>query len=538
MTHSDGQHPADNAGPDQPTPDWTGSSPGGGWQPGQQSAPPRSPYGAPPPPYDQQPQYGNQQPQYWAPQNQQPQHGAPEYGAPQYGNQPPQVGNPQYAAPQYGNQQAPYGTPRGLAPAPGGDGAGPRRGRRRAPMILTALGVVVILLAAAGVWFFAIRDAKSAGGQDTPQLAVSTLLDSVQSKDVVGLADQLDPAESALLLDLRGDAYTQLQRLGVIDRSVAPDGIDLNGTTGIGVSMSGLTYDPTPEQVNDHVAIVKLTGGTVTITADPSKIPFTDSFKELVNAQGQQPETRTYDIGKRVADRDAPVRIATVERAGKWYPSILYTLADRAVQQADLGNPTAADAIPAVGSASPEAAMNALADATVAGDASTLIGLLDPTEMSAAHDYGSLLLKAADYSGAEPMDGVTLSDRTWTVSDTTGGKLVSLGSLTVTTSQGDSTTVKRDGDALEVTENGKTTTYTADDFADLARQFSSGSGDSDARTQAILRQEFTQNLGLGVVMTENDGQWYVSPLRTYSNTMVSLLKGLQPGDLEYLLNGG
>ena len=41
--------------------------------------------------------------------------------------------------------------------------------KSRTPIIVTAIAVVVALLAGAGVWFFAIRDTQSASGQASPQ---------------------------------------------------------------------------------------------------------------------------------------------------------------------------------------------------------------------------------------------------------------------------------------------------------------------------------------------------------------------------------
>ena len=33
-----------------------------------------------------------------------------------------------------------------------------------------------------------------------------------------------------------------------------------------------------------------------------------------------------------------------------------------------------------------------------------------------------------------------------------------------------------------------------------------------------------------------DGKWYVSPVRSFSDIFVSLLKGLEPGDVDYLIS--
>ena len=37
--------------------------------------------------------------------------------------------------------------------------------------------------------------------------------------------------------------------------------------------------------------------------------------------------------------------------------------------------------------------------------------------------------------------------------------------------------------------------------------------------------------GIGVVATEVDGKWYVSPFRTYSELFLTLMRGLEPKDI-------
>jgi hypothetical protein len=33
-----------------------------------------------------------------------------------------------------------------------------------------------------------------------------------------------------------------------------------------------------------------------------------------------------------------------------------------------------------------------------------------------------------------------------------------------------------------------------------------------------------------------DGKWYVSPVRSFGDVFTSLLKGLEPGDIDYLIS--
>ena len=68
----------------------------------------------------------------------------------------------------------------------------------------------------------------------------------------------------------------------------------------------------------------------------------------------------------------------------------------------------------------------------------------------------------------------------------------------------------------------------------------SGSGAIDAsippQVLKIAGQEFQQLIGTGVVMTQDGNSWYVSPVRSYAEIFVSLLKGLEPSDVDYLIS--
>src|SRR5699024_4876586 len=111
----------------------------------------------------------------------------------------------------------------------------------------------------------------------TPQLAASQMLNSLADRDLLGVAEQLDPTEAALLKDMSTDVLTELKRLGIIE-----DSVDLEQFDGVTISTSNLTFDEAAEeQINDHLTIVKLTGGTVTVGIDGGNIPLTDKVKAL-----------------------------------------------------------------------------------------------------------------------------------------------------------------------------------------------------------------------------------------------------------------
>ena len=408
--------------------------------------------------------------------------------------------------------------------------------KSRTPIVVTAIAVVAALLAGVGVWFFAIRETQSASGQQSPQAAVNALFTSLSNSDPIGLAGQLDPAEASLFTDLNADVLAELKRLDVLGPSASATSL-----TGTSITVSGLTFDPTDETINENLRVVKLTGGTVTIASNPGQLPLSDKIKSTFADQiGQaEPQSQTLNIADAVAANDGPIRIATVQRGGQWYVSLFYSIADNATHQAGLPNPTAADKIAAIGSSSPEAAVDAFVKKAATGDLEGLIALTAPDEMGVLHDYGKVLVNTIDTSdvtsGVSDL-GFTVKDASWAVSDVTGGKKVSLASLTVS-AQGQTATITRDPAAgsLTVDLDGQTQTLDQSTIEDFIAQ-AGGGQDLDPTMVDIVKREFQQVVGLGIVTVQVNGQWYVSPVRSFSDIVVSLLKGLQPSDVDYLIS--
>ncbi len=494
--------------------------------------------------------------------------GAPQNpGGPNYGGQPggPQGWQQQPATGPQGWQQQPATGPQGwqqpttqaFPPAgpggPGGPGApgqpwnvqgpaNPPPSKNRKPLIITAVVVVVALVAAAGVWFFAFKDKNStsttASGQSTPQASVTALFSTLSNSDPIGLADQLDPAEASLFTDLNSDIITELKRLDVLSSDASADTM-----TGTKITVKDLTFAGDNEVINDHLQIVKLTGGTITIESSPTDLPLSDKIKDAFGSEidQAQPQSQTVNIADEVAKNDGdPVRIATVKRGDQWYVSLFYSIADNATHAAGLPNPTAADAIAAQGSDSPEDAVNKLIDAATTGDLETVIAVTPPDEMGALHDYGQLLLDQAD-TGSFSDDvqdlGFTIDDVTWDVSDVTGGKKVSIKSLQIT-AEGQTATIERDPSAgtLTISAPGQAAVTIDDDTIDTYIAQYADTSDLDPQAVEIIKREFKQVIGLGLVTVQVDGKWYVSPVRSFGDVFVSVLKGLEPADIDYLIS--
>ena len=165
--------------------------------------------------------------------------------------------------------------------------------------------------------------------------------------------------------------------------------------------------------------------------------------------------------------------------------------------------------------------------------------MLPPDEMGVLHDYGQVIIDQADAATCRRArgSGRQVQRCQWDVSDVTGGKKLSI--------EDDD----RDGRRPDGHHHARRRARLAD--RDAARQpaivlnedtidtyltDAIGGADLDQQVLDIIKREFKQIIGLGIVTVQVDGKWYVSPIRSVSDIFVSLLKGLEPGDVDYLIN--
>jgi hypothetical protein len=292
--------------------------------------------------------------------------------------------------------------------------------------------------------------------------------------------------------------------------------------------------DAAEEKVNDHLSITKLVDGTITITSDWSKLPLTDSFVENAFPDGKpdvQAETETYDIGDEIAKNDnEPIRIATVKVGDEWYPSLFYTIADYAL--IDAGEQWPAQGIGADGADSPENVVREMLQAASAVDVERMIELTDPDEMAALHDVGPLLVEAA--SGEEPV-GLEITELETAVDDVSGGKRVRITKLTME-AEGETVSMEITGDCVTVAEGGESQELCGADLAEMVAEFAEMGGTELTEEQlGAIERAALGYVHSGVVVTEVDGQWYLSPSRTFGDMSMGFLRKLQPGDLETLI---
>jgi hypothetical protein len=475
--------------------------------------------------------YGQGQPQGYPQQGGQPQQGGYQQGYPQQGQQPgygqqgyPQTG-PQQAFPQTGPQQAQpnygqtqYGGQYGY-PAPE-----PQKKGRKGLVIGVVAAVIAVAAGVGATVFFINRNNSVAAGAETPTTAATNLVTAIGQGDIAGVLTGLAPAERDLMSTLNSETTKELVRLEVYK----PDA-DPNQISGFEMKAENLVFDDAKaERINDRITITKLTGGTLTITSDMSKLPYTQEFIDAAFPRGVQerPQTETVDIAKEIAKNGGePINIATVNVDGEWYPSLFYTLADYALAEENLDWPK--ESIPANGANSPEEAVRGLADAALDADLRRVIELLPPDEMGVLHDVGPVLVEQAGRTQPAPAKIIELETETTSVED---GTKVLLKKLVVEV-EGETGTITKDGECYAAEVQGETQRMCADD---LAREFA-GTGMPPAVEKALTGLVKGMIENTGVVTVEVDGKWYVSPIRSLTDVMVTALKSLEAEDVRALL---
>lgn len=506
---------------------------------------------------------------------QQPQPGA--------SNEPQQLhGQPWQPTPPYGQpSQAPYGQGYGQQPTYGAPTppaapwsttapAAPVK-KKRTGLIVTSI-VAVVALAVAGV-FIAVQqnsnqtagsastsqngtagagggDAGS-GGADTAQSAIQGVLKSFEESDLLGVADQLVPSEASLTSAFTQDIFGQLQRLGIVKADA-----DSADWYTLDITLDGITTSETPIDINDHVRIVEVTGGTVTIESVGGYDSLSDDFIDAIPDIDEMDSgfRETFDIAEQLDETGGALRIATVQVDGRWYPSVFYTIADNAAYTT-YGPNYAAQMRPIApnGASSPEGAMDNLFAAIKTANVEDLVAVLDPDTAGALQEYIGLATTDRDvrcmneswsddtaYADSDPCTpfDFTIDEVEWTTAAASRGQKVSIGHMQVT-SGSDTVTIDRDPSVPSVTvSNGlETYTFSPDDIDELLGMFAASSDDVPPQVRDMIKREVAQILNLGVVMVQSsDGQWYVSIIDTYMDVVISLLRGLEPADIDYLLD--
>ena len=269
---------------------------------------------------------------------------------------------------------------------------------------------------------------------------------------------------------------------------------------------------------------------------------------------------------------DSHLRLVTVKDGGGWHVSLGYTIANAI--HGDSSTPPDFAAAPApVGSATPDGAVRDLVNAATALDARKVITLMAPDEDKALYAYASLLLPAVGSSSQSKGTTIKVSRLDLTVEGSGTTRRVHLGGFAGTFEDQDQTTqVSFDGRCVTSQTTYKNAAVgiggTDEVAADGPTRRSTSTRQTRARRppahlpgrpqqerapaqkpqKSCMGQDPTNDTGtsgvgslgvlgtatnqLAITVVQVDGRWYVSPVRTLLDTVVSSLQHLKPSDLD------
>jgi hypothetical protein len=349
---------------------------------------------------------------------------------------------------------------------------------------------VLVALALIGGIVGAVLVAKDGGG-NSPEDAVRKLATAAQQRDGIGVIEALLPSERDAVRTPVNNIVTELKRLQVIKQDA-----DLRHIPGVDTTITGLTLST--QTLADNVADVSVTGGKVTVVGDAKQITGSAIKSDL------KPQTQETDLASK------HIILATVKESGRWYVSLAYSVAEAARRDAKQPPPPFGHGVAAKGTDSPEAAVRDAITAATSLDVRRLIELTPPDEMAALHDYAPLFIADAEKAAADakangPKVQVTKLDLATTMAGDRAHVAIK-GFTASWTSDGKQESVAWDGKCITITPAPE----------DLPQMCAGGN----------TQQSLPPNLAFSITTVQRNGAWYISPVGTLLDMVVSTLKAL------------
>jgi hypothetical protein len=374
----------------------------------------------------------------------------------------------------------------------------------------------------AGGIAFGVSRLASADGAGSPEAAVRQFFDSISKRDMVGVLDALPPGERESIKEPLLELTAELKRLGVLS-----SGLQLNSVSGLGFTIANLTLKT--DDVRSDLAVVEVTGGSLTTTVDMAKLPFGSLIDEIAFG-GKRPTdnaTTTTDMAA-----GGKVRLATVKQGGGWHVSLWYSIAEAARQSSGLPMPALAGAVAAIGTATPDAAVKELVAAALNLDLRRVIELTPPDEARALHEYAPLFLDDAQQSAQKLKKDNEVSISLDKLETSVNGS----GSTRQVVVKAFIVSGKTAAGAFSVAYDGDCTTFTLPGDAKATKTcFADAQAQLDKLGLGALSGLATLDKTLGFTVVEVDGQWYVSPTRTTVEIFVGMLRPLDQKKLHDII---
>ena len=407
------------------------------------------------------------------------------------------------------------------------EGSTPHK-RSRGKMV----GALVAVAALLGAGAFAITkisdDDSAAGGAATPKEVGDKLVTSLDGEDLLGIVDLLLPGERDTFRQPLLDLNTELKRLEVTDGSV-----DLNKVPGLDITIADPRVRSHDTNVDD-ISTVNITG-TATVAVNGKDLPI---GKLLIDTAfgGERPEVDANED-----EKDFDITVTTVKDDGHWYLSLLYSAANSLAGGQDVPD----KGVTPVGADSPEGALDNLVNAAGELNLERIIAGLNPNEAAALQRYAPLFLDDAQNELDDLNADIEIKDPQYVVTGSGNRRQVTVTAITVNASDGDNQV------SFELKDGCATVSSNGESVASCSGEQSDDGALGTMTDQLGLPdtpelKTFFDDLGdafsdlelHGIVVDKVDGKWYVSPLGTGAEVVLSLLRALDRDEIETLINSG
>lgn len=396
-------------------------------------------------------------------------------------------------------------------------------GKRSNGKVVGGLVAVLALLGAGG---FAVTKivAGNDGGAASPSEVGTRLMDALSAEDALGVVDLLLPGERDTLRQPLIDLVDNLKRLGVADNTA-----DLEKIGGFDISFQDVQVGATPTNVDD-VSDIDITA-TGRVSVDGRDVPIGQLLIDEAFG-GNRP-----DLGSDPSESAIDWKLATVKRDGRWYLSAFYSIAESV--RAD-GQDIPENPIVARGADTPEGAVQAIFDAVDDLDLEALIAALNPNETEALQRYAPMFIDDAQSSLDKLDANIAFSDTKFTVTGSGDRRTVSVDGFKMHfTGNDQDITVESKGGCV-VVDVGDTKTDSCAGGSSIDSTISALGLDDNEDVQALIktvRDAFSDLQPVGLTVQKVDGKWYLSPIGTEFDAMLTVMAALDKGELTDIIDG-
>ncbi len=382
----------------------------------------------------------------------------------------------------------------------------------------------VLAIAGAGMFAVASFTGSAAGGADSPTDLGADLLLAIESEDVLGVIDVLLPGERESLGEPFVELVSELQRLEVLAET------DLSRIGGLDIELANESVLPRTTNVDDIVNVAM--SADLTISIDGAELPIGDLITD------NMPDDMLTEMrGTRVTQTDEfDITLTAVLEDGRWYFSLLHSIAElaRGELAGDVGIPVAG--IGFDGADTPEGAVDQLLDRIEVLDLTGLIRSMDPGEAAALQRYAPLFLEQAQTALDEVSLDWQVVQRMVRVEGSGNSRTAFVDGLTIEgTIEGSSFSFSFDGDCVTAEMDGERVEQcgAVGGVSDIGGVF--GDQPEVAHLLEVVQAAFSDIEPVGLELRERDGAWFVSPVASMTDAMLSALRALDRQELDVII---